>query len=193
MVISKGNRLETKMLGIDPGLQRTGWGIVLQSGSKLTHVAHGTIKTKTTWTSANRLDEIHSSLNEVITNWLPNKAAVEQIFVAKDADSALKLGMARGVAMQTCAGKGLDLTEISARQVKKAVTGTGAADKTQVAAMVEKLLNIKPEGLDASDALAIAIAGINMWPNYSIDKTTLPTGNGLKSAIEAALLKEQRR
>ena len=193
MVISKGNRLETKMLGIDPGLQRTGWGIVLQSGSKFTHVAHGTIKTKTTWTSANRLDEIHSSLNEVITNWRPNKAAVEQIFVAKGADSALKLGMARGVAMQTCAGKGLDLTEISARQVKKAVTGTGAADKTQVAAMVEKLLNIKPEGLDASDALAIAIAGINMWPNYSIDRTNLPTGNGLKSAIEAALLKEQRR
>ena len=193
MVISKGNRLETKMLGIDPGLQRTGWGIVLQSGSKFTHVAHGTIKTKTTWTSANRLDEIHSSLNEVITNWLPNKAAIEQIFVAKGADSALKLGMARGVAMQTCAGKGLDLTEISARQVKKAVTGTGAADKTQVAAMVEKLLNITPEGLDASDALAIAIAGINMWPNYSIDRTTLPTGNGLKSAIETALLKEQRR
>ena len=193
MVISKGNRLETKMLGIDPGLQRTGWGIVLQSGSKFTHVAHGTIKTKTTWTSANRLDEIHSSLNEVITKWLPNKAAVEQIFVAKGADSALKLGMARGVAMQTCAGKGLDLTEISARQVKKAVTGTGAADKTQVAAMVEKLLNIKPEGLDASDALAIAIAGINMWPNFSIDTTNLPTGNGLKSAIEAALLKEQRR
>ena len=193
MVISKGNRLETKMLGIDPGLQRTGWGIVLQSGSKFTHVAHGTIKTKTTWTSANRLDEIHSSLNEVITNWRPNKAAVEQIFVAKGAESALKLGMARGVAMQTCAGKGLDLTEISARQVKKAVTGTGAADKTQVAAMVEKLLNIKPEGLDASDALAIAIAGINMWPNFSIDTTNLPTGNGLKSAIEAALLKEQRR
>ena len=193
MVISKGNRLETKMLGIDPGLRRTGWGIVLQSGSKLTHVAHGTIKTKNTRASANRLDEIHSSLNEVITNWLPNKAAVEQIFVAKGADSALKLGMARGVAMQTCAGKGLDLKEISARQVKKAVTGTGAADKTQVAAMVEKLLNIKPEGLDASDALAIAIAGINMWPNYSIDKTTLPTGNGLKSAIEAALLKEQQR
>ena len=193
MVISKSNRLETKMLGIDPGLQRTGWGIVLQSGSKFTHVAHGTIKTKTTWTSANRLDEIHSSLNEVITNWRPNKAAVEQIFVAKGADSALKLGMARGVAMQTCAGKGLDLTEISARQVKKAVTGTGAADKTQVAAMVEKLLNIKPEGLDASDALAIAIAGINMWPNFSIDTTKLPTGNGLKSAIEAALLKEQRR
>ena len=181
------------MLGIDPGLQRTGWGIVLQSGSKFTHVAHGTIKTKTTWTSANRLDEIHSSLNEVITNWRPNKAAVEQIFVAKGPDSALKLGMARGVAMQTCAGKGLDLTEISARQVKKAVTGTGAADKTQVAAMVEKLLNIKPEGLDASDALAIAIAGINMWPNFSIDTTNLPTGNGLKSAIEAALLKEQRR
>ena len=173
------------MLGIDPGLQRTGWGIVLQSGSKFTHVAHGTIKTKTTWTSANRLD--------VITNWRPDKAAVEQIFVAKGADSALKLGMARGVAMQTCAGKGLDLTEISARQVKKAVTGTGAADKTQVAAMVEKLLNIKPEGLDASDALAIAIAGINMWPNFSIDTTNLPTGNGLKSAIEAALLKEQRR
>ena len=181
------------MLGIDPGLQSTGWGIVLQSGSKLTHVAHGTIKTKTTLTSANRLGEIHSNLNEVITNWHPNKAAVEQIFVAKSAGSALKLGMARGVAMQTCAGKGLDLTEISARQVKKAVTGTGAADKTQVAAMVEKLLKIKPEGLDASDALAIAIAGINMWPNYSIDKTTLPTGNGLKSAIEAALLKEQRR
>ena len=107
MGITNSNKLELRMLGIDPGLQRTGWGIVVQSGIKLSHIAHGTIKTKTSWSMADRLHEIHSGLIEVIANCHPNDASIEQIFVAKGAESALKLGMARGVAMQACAGKGL--------------------------------------------------------------------------------------
>ncbi len=186
------------MLGIDPGLQCTGWGIVVQNGLRLTHLAHGTIRTKATWSSAVRLDKIHNSLTEVILEWHPNIASVEEIFVAKSAGSAIKLGMARGVAMQTCAAKGLNLMEISAKQVKKAVTGNGAADKNQVAAMIERLLNVKPKGLDAADALAIAIAGINMGKSYldtynqADSKTLGPAASGLERAIEIAIAKEQQ-
>ena len=186
------------MLGIDPGLQCTGWGIVVQDGLKLTHLAHGTIRTEATWSFANRLDKIHNNLKEVITDWRPDIVSVEQIFVAKSAKSAIKLGMARGVAMQTCAAKGLTLREVSAKQVKKAVTGNGSADKNQVAAMVQKLLNVEPKGLDASDALAIAIAGINMGPNIlditnQADSKTLQGTSSLQRAIEVALPKETRR
>ena len=190
MGITNSNKRELRMLGIDPGLQRTGWGIVVQSGIKLSHIAHGTIKTKTSWSMADRLHEIHSGLIEVIANWHPNDASIEQIFVAKGAESAIKLGMARGVAMQACSGKGLSLREISARQVKKSVTGTGTADKIQVAAMVEKLLLVKPEGADAADALAIAIAGINKGPDYHSDTLNSEAKTGLARAIEAALAKE---
>ena len=193
MGISKSNRLELLMLGIDPGLQCTGWGIVMQSGSHLSHIAHGTIKTQTSWPTAERLNKIHSGLIEVIVNWHPNNACIEQIFVAKGAGSAIKLGMARGVAMQACAGNGLALREISARQAKKSVTGTGAADKVQVASMVEKLLSVKPEGPDSADALAIAIAGINKGPEYRPDVINSEATTGLTLAIEAALAKQQRR
>ena len=178
------------MLGIDPGLQRTGWGVVTQSGVRLSHIAHGTINTKTSWSMADRLQEIHSGLIEVITNWKPNDASIEQIFVAKGPESAIKLGMARGVAMQTCAEKGLSLAEISARQVKKSVTGTGAADKKQVAAMVQKLLLIRPEGPDSADALAVAIAAIHKGPHHHPDIINSQAKTGLTRAIEAALAKE---
>ena len=199
MEIENSNKLESRMLGIDPGLQCTGWGIVVQNGLRLKHLAHGIIRTEATWSPASRLHKIHEGLTEVIVEWCPNLASVEQIFVAKNAASAIKLGMARGVAIQTCAAKGLNLREISAKQVKKAVTGNGAADKNQVSAMIEKLLNVKPKGLDAADALAIAIAGINIGHNYfdkynQADSTT--SGNvtsGLERAIEIAIAKEQRR
>ena len=190
MRITDSNKLELRMLGIDPGLQRTGWGVVAKSGLKLSHIAHGTIKTKTSWSLADRLNEIHSGLIEVIENWCPNDASIEQIFVAKGAESAIKLGMAKGVAMQACAGKGLSLREISARQVKKSVTGTGAADKVQVAAMVEKLILVRPEGPDAADALAIAIAGINQGPLHYPDMIDSEAKTGLTRAIEAALAKD---
>ena len=193
MGFTNSNGLELVMLGIDPGLQRTGWGIVMQSGLNLSHIAHGTIKTQTTSPAAERLHEIHRGLVEVIANWHPNNASIEKIFVAKSADSAIKLGMARGVAMQACAGKGIVLRELSAKQAKKSVTGTGAADKTQVASMVEKLLCVKPEGPDAADALAIAIAGINIGPKYSSDGTNSGAINGLTIAIETALAKQKRR
>ena len=198
MVIENSNRLESRMLGIDPGLQCTGWGIVVQDGLKLTHLAHGTIRTEATWSFANRLDKIHNRLTEVIIDWRPDIASVEQIFVAKSAQSAMKLGMARGVAMQTCAAKGLTFREVSAKQVKKAVTGSGAAGKNQVSAMVEKLLNVKPKALDSADALAIAIAGINIGSGYAATyaqdyrKTPKQTSR-LQRAIEVAIAKEQRR
>lgn len=198
MVIENSNRLELRMLGIDPGLQCTGWGIVVQDGLKLTHLAHGTIRTEVSWSFANRLNKIHNSLSEVVIDWSPDVASIEQIFVAKSAKSAIKLGMARGVAMQTCAAKGLTFIEVSAKQVKKALTGSGAAGKNQVSAMVEKLLNVKPKALDSADALAIAIAGINIGSGYAATyeqdyrKTPKQTSR-LQRAIAAAIAKEQRR
>jgi crossover junction endodeoxyribonuclease RuvC len=147
-----------RILGIDPGIRNTGWGIVEQSDNRLAHIANGVIKPDPALPDADRLHIIAVGLADVIAATSPDLAAIEEIFVAKSAASALKLGMARGVSLMQCAAAGLEIRELAARRVKKSITGTGTADKVQMQDMVERLLGIRAENADAADALAIAIA-----------------------------------
>ena len=150
-----------RILGIDPGLRSTGWGVISCNKGRLRHIANGAIQPKPTLADAERLRIIFDGLDEVITQYTPHQAAIEQIFVAKSAGSALRLGMARGVGLLACGINGLAVGEISARAVKKAVAGTGAAEKKQVQDMVTRLLAVTVKNVDAADALAIAIAASN--------------------------------
>lgn len=146
-----------RILGIDPGSLRTGFGIVDVRGNAVTPVAWGVIRTDGDDSFPDRLHTIHKELSEVIRLHRPNEAAVEKVFLAKNAASALKLGQARGAAIVTCGAHGLTVHEYSAREIKAAATGYGAAPKEQVSGMVARLLGIReavPE--DASDALATA-------------------------------------
>ena len=146
-----------RILGIDPGSLRTGFGIVDVRGNAVTPVAWGVIRTDGDDSFPDRLHTIHKELSEVIRLHRPTEAAVEKVFLAKNAASALKLGQARGAAIVTCGAHGLTVREYSAREIKAAATGYGAAPKEQVSGMVARLLGIReavPE--DASDALATA-------------------------------------
>ena len=145
-----------RILGIDPGLQRTGWGVIDQSGSRLIHIAHGIIKPKTDLPLSARLAIIHRGLEEVMQAHQPQAAAVEETFMNNNARSALALGQARGIALVVPALHGLPVAEYAANQIKKAVTGQGHADKTQMQAMIKILLNVTAPA-DAADALAVAI------------------------------------
>ena len=148
-----------RILGIDPGIRNTGWGVIDTDGSRLRHLGNGVIQPNPNDSDSDRLASIASGLLTVISTHSPDCAAIEEIFVAKSAASALKLGMARGVAMMVCGQNQLTVTEIAARLVKKTVTGTGTADKRQIQDMVHRLLNVHAANADAADALAIAIAG----------------------------------
>ena len=133
-----------RIIGIDPGLQATGWGVIASDGAQLKGVSHGIIRTNTRMSDPERLILIFEGLQNVIANHQPETAIVEEIFVKDNPRSALRLGLARGVAILACGQARLALSEISARKVKQAVTGTGAADKKQVANMVSRLLGIPP-------------------------------------------------
>lgn len=146
-----------RIIGIDPGLQRTGWGVIDVNGNRLSHVAHGVIKTRASDATADRLKDIFVGLSGVIELWKPLEAAVEETFVNNNPASALKLGLARGVAMLTPAQKGLDVAEYAANLVKKSVVGAGHADKAQVQMMINVLLPGVMAVPDAADALAVAI------------------------------------
>jgi crossover junction endodeoxyribonuclease RuvC len=152
-----------KILGLDPGLQNTGWGIIVKSGNNLSYVAHGTITTSSKEQLSIRLNQIHQALRDVIEKYQPNEAAVEETFVNQNPASALKLGMARGVVLFTPASFNLDVFEYSANKVKKAIVGVGHAEKQQVAIMVARLLPTAPKNItsDAADALAIALCHAN--------------------------------
>ena len=179
-----------RICGIDPGLRHTGWGIVDIEGSTLKWVADGTINPDPHQTDAERLADIHAGLKAVISRYAPDRAAVEEIFVARNAGSALKLGMARGVAILTLADAGLAVSEIAARRVKQNITGSGRADKTQVTAMVSRLLGVTPQSVDSADALAIAIAASHESPEVAADQLAASSGGGLDAAIARALAKE---
>ena len=147
-----------RLMGIDPGLRCTGWGIITIDGNQLTHVASGTIKPDSARPLAVRLTHLFDRLCEVIASYCPVEAAVEETFVNKNPSSTLKLGQARGVVLLAPAKSDVPVAEYAANLVKKSLVGTGHATKLQVQAMVQILLpGSKPETTDASDALAIAI------------------------------------
>ncbi|MBY0612663.1 MAG: crossover junction endodeoxyribonuclease RuvC [Beijerinckiaceae bacterium] len=148
----------TRIIGIDPGLRKTGWGIVESEGSRLSFIACGSIDPDTTLDLAARLARLHDALSAVIHDHQPDEAAVEETFVNKDPRSALKLGAARGVALVVPALAGLPVAEYAANSVKKCVVGAGHADKAQIRMMVKVLLpKAEFHTDDAADALAIAI------------------------------------
>ena len=147
-----------RILGLDPGLRRTGWGVLSVEGSRLSHIAHGVIAPDDKAPLAERLLTLFVAVSEIVATHAPHEAAIEETFVTANGASTLKLGHARAAAMIAPASAGLTVAEYAAREVKKAICGTGAADKTQVAFMVARILPacgaLTP---DAADALAVAI------------------------------------
>ena len=150
-----------RILGSDPGLRCTGWGVIDFNQGRLQHIANGAIRPDPRASDADRLTAIYQGLSTVIADTDPDIAAIEEIFVAKSARSALRLGMARGVGILACGTAQIMISEIAVRAVKKAVVGTGGASKEQVQEMVVRLLQVRAENADAADALAIAIAASN--------------------------------
>ena len=146
------------ILGVDPGLNRCGWGLVLSEGARLSHVAHGVIAPSAKQQLAGRLHEVFEGLCKVIAAHGPHEAAVEETFVNTNARAALALGQARGVALAAAARAGLSVAEYAPATIKKAVVGSGAADKTQIAFMVRRLLPTAGDvSADAADALGVAL------------------------------------
>jgi crossover junction endodeoxyribonuclease RuvC len=147
-----------RIIGIDPGLRRTGWGVLEVSGSALRFVASGTVKSDDKAALATRLCQLHDGLLAVLDAHRPQEAAVEQTFVNRDATATLKLGQARGIAMLVPARAGLAVAEYSPNAVKKAVIGVGHGEKAQIQMMVKVLMpRAVFDGSDAADALAVAI------------------------------------
>lgn len=147
-----------RILGIDPGLRRTGWGVIDVTGNRLAFVACGTVTSNDKADLASRLAELHRGLSDVLAAWSPEEAAVEQTFVNKDATATLKLGQARGIAMVVPALAGIPVAEYEPNKVKKSVVGAGHAEKNQIHMMIGILLpKADPKTMDAADALAIAI------------------------------------
>lgn len=154
----------TLILGLDPSLSCTGWGVIRTEGARIVHVANGQIATLPKEQLALRLAALQQGLREVIERYRPERAACEEVFVNKNAQSTLKLAQARGAILATCGIAGLAVNEHAARLVKKSVVGNGGADKVQVQAMLKVLLpGAEISGADAADALAVAIADAHLY------------------------------
>lgn len=152
---------KTVILGIDPGSRITGYGVISTTGSRHTFLGCGCIKTQGDC-MANRLHQIYTGLCEVIQTYQPDECSIEQVFMNKNANSALKLGQARGAALVALASQGVLIAEYTPRAIKQAIVGYGGAEKNQVQHMVKVLLNLsKTPQADASDALAIALCHAN--------------------------------
>jgi len=147
-----------RIVGIDPGLRRTGWGVIDTDGVRLSYIACGSVSSDSGGCLGYRLRQLFDGLTEVLTQLAPVEAAVEQTFVNRDAAATLKLGQARGIAMLVPVLAGLTIAEYAPNAVKKTVVGAGHGDKDQIRAMVKCLLpRATPDSADAADALAIAI------------------------------------
>jgi crossover junction endodeoxyribonuclease RuvC len=166
-----------RLIGLDPGLRNTGWGIIDASGNRLRHVANGTVRSDEKDTLAQRLAQIFAGLNDVLDTWRPHSAAVEETFVNKNPSSTLKLGQARGIAMLAPALRGIPVSEYTPNQVKKSVVGVGHADKDQIHMMVGVLLpGVQLTGPDATDALAVALCHAHL----------VQTGTNISSRVVSA-------
>ncbi|MGO9817036.1 MAG: crossover junction endodeoxyribonuclease RuvC [Acidocella sp.] len=159
-----------RLLGIDPGLRFTGWGVLEAEGNRLRHVADGVIATESVDDVPSRLKMLDDALAEILARYAPAEAAVEETYVNRNGAATLKLGYARGVALLAPARVGIPVFEYGAKTVKMAVVGTGSADKEQVGLMVRRLLpGAAQKRADAADALAVAIchahhrASLNAW------------------------------
>lgn len=151
------------ILGLDPSLSCTGWGVIASQGARISHVANGEVPTDAKAPMAVRLDHLHAAISAVIGQYAPDRAACEEVFLNTNPQSTLKLAQARGVVLAACGRHNLAVNEHAARLVKKAVVGTGRAEKPQVAAMVKVLLpGVQIAGADAADALAVAIADAHL-------------------------------
>ena len=160
------------ILGLDPGLGTTGWGLIVAEGNRLGHIAHGQIRTDAARARPQRLLALDAALTDLILAHRPDGAAVEEVFVNANPQSTLKLGQARGVILLNAARAGIEVGEYAARLVKKSVVGVGSASKDQVHAMVSRLLpGAAISGADAADALAVAITHAHI--QASMKKRTL--------------------
>ena len=149
------------ILGIDPGSRLTGYGLIKKVGSKVDYLASGCIRLSDAGIPE-RLQQIHSGVSQIISQYCPDEFAIEQVFMAKNPDSALKLGQARGAAIVAATNQSLPVSEYSARQIKQSVVGKGNADKHQVQQMVCHLLSLtKSPQADAADALAVALCHLH--------------------------------
>ncbi len=176
-------RQVVRVIGIDPGLRSTGWGVIESDGNHLVHVANGALQSTATRDLAFRLVELFEGLEEVLAVYRPQEAAVECTFVNKNANSTLKLGQARAVALLAPAKAGLTVDEYAPNLIKKAVVGAGHADKTQVRTMVDVLLpGINIAGADAADALAIAICHAHHGLSARRDRVNVNAGRGRQAA-----------
>lgn len=147
-----------RILGLDPGLRKTGWGVIVSEGTKLSFVGCGCIESDGDQSLAERLKQLHEGIAGVIAAFAPDEAAVEETFVNRDPQSTLKLGQARGIALVVPAMAGISVAEYAANLVKKTVVGVGHADKKQVQMMIRVLLpKAETKSADAADALAVAI------------------------------------
>ena len=156
-----------RILGIDPSLVACGWGVIDVTGTKMVHIAHGVIRPPAKEPLPSRLTYLFNDIVDVITSYDPIEVGIEEIFMNNNAMSALKLGQARSACILAATTQGLRVGEYAARLVKKSVVGTGAADKAQVAHMMNVLLpGSKVKAGDAADALAIAITHANTRAQY---------------------------
>lgn len=160
----------SRILGIDPGLNITGWGIVDYDGFHLKYKAHGTIVSPSSDNISARLSNIFKKLSDIVEEYSPEEIGIEDVFVNKNPFSSLKLGMARGAAICCVGVLGLEIHEYTPNKIKKTIVGTGHATKDQVAMMVQKLLNCGSVKLDAADALAVAICHAHHKTSYGVKK-----------------------
>lgn len=174
-----------RVIGFDPGLRTTGWGVVDWLDGRLAHVANGTCKTDGGTDLARRLAALHFQIDGVLAEQGPDEAAVELTFVSKDAVATLKLGQARAIALLVPAQRGLAVSEYAPNAVKKAVVGVGHADKRQIQHMIARLLpGVKLAGPDAADALAVAIC--HAWSAGARSRIAAAVGSADRAVVRSA-------